>query len=616
MKSLFVCAMLPVLGALLMGADDASTAPPWAPKFESERAEPGLAYGKSEALPLPKTILFSASPDEIIADAEEWSRRGINAFFVDYTARDWSSDIWACDGKPWTIGAADETFQKVKKAAEICRRIGSDTLLKIAFDNPIDWFNDTLWQQLDHNFRQFAIFARDTGCTGVALDIEYIGKQYSFLWDGYSYNGYTRKDLVEKIRLGMTQAIAGMYDEFPNMVFATFPECGFSLGSVIHTAWIEEAARRDAPGGVHYCTEGTYRNPNIRYMFAHAWVCNEVFKRLLSERAWKYWETKCSISEGVWPFGFDYKNVLDPGMPLDEFRQGYAASLMASRRYNWIYSHNARELIIGRALDKYTGKADIKAYLKALADKEIVTSPKYVQLAREIRDTRVRDYSKDLGVIPAVSFAGPDDVPGLQAAPVGACDLEALAPGWDLALRYYKGDDVNLHDLFGTQTNWMVIGPFENGEGFTGHRAVYPPEQMIDLNAEYDGLKDKVRWIECRQAGSHASVDFTKIFKPTEHVTAYALCYVTSPKERQVQIRLGTNDAGKLWIGGKLVFDYPKEGTASLDRDIIPVTLPAGTTPILLKVSNGINNWGFVFRITDLEGRALKDLEYTLKPPR
>jgi len=587
---------------------------PSPPELKSMSAEHGLSYGTNSDLPVPKTILFSAGPDHIIADAEQWARRGINAFFLDFVARDWSSDIWARDGKPWTIGESDEMFQKAKRANEICRRIGSETFLKIAFDHPFEWFNDTAWQQMYHNFRQFAIFARDSGCTGIALDIEYVGEQYDFDWEGYTYDGYTRKELVEKIRERMTNVIRILYDEFPTMVFLTFPEEGLSLGTVIHVAWIEEAARRNAPGGVHYCTEYTYRNPNIRYMFAHAWACNDLFNRLLSRRARRYWAEKCSIAAGVWPFGFNYQNVYDPGMPYEEFRQGFAASLMLSSRYNWIYSHNCRELLVGRDIDKYTGDADIEAYLNVIADKKIVTTPKYVELAKELRRMTLRDYSDDLGLIPFVSFAGPLDVPVVQLTPVTLCDKAELEKSWDIALNYFSGADVNLREYFGTQTHWMVIGPFPNDEQFTGHHAVYPPERSIDLDGEYDGLKGKVRWAEHRQEGRHVSVDFTKLFEPTEHVCAYALCYVTSPEQRDVQVRLGTNDSGKLWVDDTLVFDYPHEGTAFLDREIIPVTLPEGTTPVLLKICNGQVNWGFVFRITDQEGRPIKDLRYTVAP--
>jgi len=44
------------------------------------------------------------------------------------------------------------------------------------------------------------------------------------------------------------------------------------------------------------------------------------------------------------------------------------------------------------------------------------------------------------------------------------------------------------------------------------------------------------------------------------------------------------------------------------------VTLPAGTSPVLIKVCNGEGQWGFVFRITDAEGRPLPNLRYCLSP--
>ena len=105
--------------------------------------------------------------------------------------------------------------------------------------------------------------------------------------------------------------------------------------------------------------------------------------------------------------------------------------------------------------------------------------------------------------------------------------------------------------------------------------------------------------------GRSASVDLTEVFELTENVCAYALCYVASPKEQQVHVRVGDDDSGNLWLGGELVYDYPHEGAAFLDRDIVPVTLPRGTTPIPIKVCNRGKNWGFVFRITNTDGRTL-----------
>ena len=401
-------------------------------EFAPEKAEPAVTYGAPAGFPLPKTIVFSVGPDEIIADAQGWQRHGVNAFFLDFVARNWSSDIWATDGEPWTIGASDKTLQKTKQATAVARRLSSEVFLKVAFDHPFEWFNDTAWIQIENNFRQFAIFARDSCCQGIAIDIEYIGEQYDYGWSGYDYRGYTRADLLKKVQQRMTGVARVLYQEFPAMVLLTFSECGLSLGTAIQVAWIEEAARRQAPGGVHYCTESTYRNPNIRYMLGHAALCNALFHRLLSAQAWKYWQARCSIAAGIWPLGFDYQDTHNPGLSVEEFRQGLAGSLMVSRRYNWIYSHNSREQLLGRKLEVYTNGVDIHPYLSVMAERQVITMPKYVALAKEIRALRLRDYAADLGVTPWISLIGPAILPAfaLSGRTIGRRASRRLAGGW------------------------------------------------------------------------------------------------------------------------------------------------------------------------------------------
>jgi len=154
----------------------------------------------------------------------------------------------------------------------------------------------------------------------------------------------------------------------------------------------------------------------------------------------------------------------------------------------------------------------------------------------------------------------------------------------------------------GIQSHWLLIGPFPNDEKSSGHAAVYPPEtEPFSPEAEYDGLGGKVRWQEYRK-DQWASVCLTEVFQPKRHMCAYALCFVTCLGERQIQIRVGMSDAGKLWVGGELALDYPYPGTAWLDRDVVPVTLHAGTTPILLKVCTGLRQWGFILRLTNPDG--------------
>ena len=592
--------------------------PPGIKRELSQYPEPGLSFGPSNDFPLPKTLLYDASPDEIIADAAEWKKRGIDGFFMSGCMSGWSCDIWGVDGKPWTIGQSDDTLQKAKRATEVCSQLGMETIALMTFSQPFDWFDDIAWQHITHNFRQFALFAREAGCTGVVMDMEYIMDQYAFEWSGYDYSKYTEEDVVRMIRLRTTGVARAMYDEFPNMVFVCMPELEFRLGSHIQLAWIEEAARRNAPGGVHYCVGYTYRNHNLRYMLGRGWLDNMFVQRMLSMRGRQYWEKKCSLSPGIWPFGFPEYFGHGPELTPEEFRHAVAGSQMMARRYTWVFTGGCKPQLLERNMDAYKRKEDIKDYIRVLAAREIVTTPKYAALAREIRDLKLRDYSADLGLVIEPVILGPYDYGMLNLVPKTSFSPNQQEDFWKVAIERINGRIKGLKDRVGTCTHWMLIGPFPNeGLEFKGHNTAYPPEAAIDLSAEYDGIGGKkVRWEEHAQNDTFTAVNLAKAFTPTEHVCAYALCYVTVPKETTAQIRLGTNDSGKLWIGGKLVFDYPNEGGMILDRNVVPVTLPSGTTPILLKVCNGEGLWGFVFRITDEKGRPLANIGYSLAPPK
>src|SRR6478609_9535404 len=55
------------------------------------------------------------------------------------------------------------------------------------------------------------------------------------------------------------------------------------------------------------------------------------------------------------------------------------------------------------------------------------------------------------------------------------------------------GSPVDLQKHFGFIADWKIVGPFDN-TGNKGFELAYPPEQSIDLQAEYAGKTNKVRW--------------------------------------------------------------------------------------------------------------------------
>ena len=108
----------------------------------------------------------------------------------------------------------------------------------------------------------------------------------------------------------------------------------------------------------------------------------------------------------------------------------------------------------------------------------------------------------------------------------------------------------------------------------------------------------------------------TRIFSPQRSQSSgstfhtLALVRAHSPAARRAQLRLGSNDSVVVWLNGKKVHDNNILRTARIDEDVVDVELEAGENELLVKVCQTALDWGFYFRITDREGRALEDLRY------
>ena len=165
----------------------------------------------------------------------------------------------------------------------------------------------------------------------------------------------------------------------------------------------------------------------------------------------------------------------------------------------------------------------------------------------------------------------------------------------------------------GLVTEWNAIGPFDNTLN-RGVDTVYPPEEGIDLEAAYKGIEGPVRWRKIAMPEYQGYVDLLHHFTPQDWVTVYALGYIHSEREVDAEIRAGSNDTLKVWLAGSLIWQYGQGRKARMDEDIIPVHIPAGVTPVLLKISQTGLDWGFFFRITDSSGESIPGIEVKTTP--
>jgi hypothetical protein len=170
---------------------------------------------------------------------------------------------------------------------------------------------------------------------------------------------------------------------------------------------------------------------------------------------------------------------------------------------------------------------------------------------------------------------------------------------------------VDLQKHFGFLTEWKVIGPFDNTRN-QGFETVYPPEVKIDLTAELDGKKGKIRWQNYVTTHPFGMVDMNQACGKLKEVMAYATMDFFSDQARSVELRLGGKNSWKLWLNGKLLFGRDEYHTnTEIDQYPMPAQLLAGRNTILVKVcqneeiADWTNEWEFQLRVTDALGTPI-----------
>jgi len=173
------------------------------------------------------------------------------------------------------------------------------------------------------------------------------------------------------------------------------------------------------------------------------------------------------------------------------------------------------------------------------------------------------------------------------------------------------GQEINLVELMGFLTEWELIGPFDNTER-AGFGKTYEPETT---NKEsYPGKNGQVQWSPFSTSDSFGMLDINQKFGEIKEVLAYGKTDFYSDKDRKAQFRLGSKNAWKIWVNGKLLFardEYHRGGTR-VDQFILDGALRKGKNQIMVKVCQNeqtqhwTKQWEFCLRVTDPSGRAIK----------
>ncbi len=231
----------------------------------------------------------------------------------------------------------------------------------------------------------------------------------------------------------------------------------------------------------------------------------------------------------------------------------------------------------------------------------------------------------------------------VQKSIAEAAELQAAGQTNDASLRYREalqaardtdqvdaiakalralGGTPDLRRVFGWVTHWLVIGPFDN-TGLAGFAAVFPPERETNLDAEYDGKLGKVHWRDFETRDDYGVVSLNQPLGAVKDATGYALAEFEAAKAQAAEIRLGSENAWKIWLNGQFLFgrDEYHRGR-EIDQYRLPVQLKAGRNTILVKVCQDEKveewtvEWQFQLRLTDALGTPIQPATADATPAR
>ncbi|MCC6698145.1 MAG: hypothetical protein IT365_21160 [Candidatus Hydrogenedentes bacterium] len=169
-----------------------------------------------------------------------------------------------------------------------------------------------------------------------------------------------------------------------------------------------------------------------------------------------------------------------------------------------------------------------------------------------------------------------------------------------------EGHWVDPQPLPGYVPAWYIAAPFEEMPGKMLDTET-PPDKGIDPAAIYPVLTGSAGW-RVRETTT-GTMGLSEIYG--QKGLAHAYCEVTSPAEQAVQMRFCSDDDAVVRINGKEVYRYTGVQGLDVDKYVVPVTLPQGTSRIEVKVYNRAGMWAFFMRFTDPEGRPLEGLQFT-----
>lgn len=170
----------------------------------------------------------------------------------------------------------------------------------------------------------------------------------------------------------------------------------------------------------------------------------------------------------------------------------------------------------------------------------------------------------------------------------------------------------------GFVANWLIAGPFPNpGErpdntGFAtdylknyGGEAAFAPTNGMEIKVEGGAA---VKFMPYATTGTDiifGDVAHLKIESSQEKILVYCACWLEADADKDVEVRVGSDDGYKLWINHQLIAEAHEYRAMEMDQETHKVKLNKGKNLILIKVDQDTGEYQFMLRVVGADGKEV-----------
>ncbi len=222
---------------------------------------------------------------------------------------------------------------------------------------------------------------------------------------------------------------------------------------------------------------------------------------------------------------------------------------------------------------------------------------------------------------PAAEKAKPAAEKPAAEKPKEAAAAPAPAAGKAQTLGPYKFS-ANWMDEQGFVTHWLVVGPFPNpgerpdNKGFSidylknyGGETGITPTNGMEIKKD-DGTA--VKWQQYASTYTEISffaIEHLKLEYNAEDILCYCATWIESDADKDVEIRVGSDDGYKLWLNHKQVAEVHEYRSAEMDQETHKVKLNKGMNLVVIKVDQDWGEYQFMLRVVTPEGKEVTGLK-------